>query len=199
MRHEWQVLLRAWKVDIRLADKAYDDVAKRYAEPGRFYHTLNHIQSVMQTLKTLEAQIKNRGAVKLAAWLHDVIYDSRARDNEVRSAEYAEGLCEDLAIPDGHVIARMILATKSHDAGDDGDTQALLDADLAILGSGKSVYREYALKVRQEYAWVPEPEWRVGRRQVLERFLARPKIYHYLRRLDEPARRNMNAEIASLQ
>jgi predicted metal-dependent HD superfamily phosphohydrolase len=75
----------------------------------------------------------------------------------------------------------------------------LIDADLAILGASELVYRTYAEQIRQEYAWVPEPDYRMGRRQVLERFLARPKVFHFLAHLEEAARRNIAAEIARLQ
>ena len=136
--------------------------------------------------------------MKLAAWLHDVIYDSKASDNEERSAQYAERLCEELAIPEGHRAAALIRKTKTHVAEDDADAQVLIDADLAILGASEPVYRDYAEKIRQEYAWVPEPEYRQGRRRVLESFLSRPRIYHFLGQLEELARRNLEAEINRL-
>jgi predicted metal-dependent HD superfamily phosphohydrolase len=47
-------------------------------------------------------------------------------------------------------------------------------------------------------AWVPEGNYRTGRRQVLERFLTKPSIFHLLRHLEEPARQNIAAEIARL-
>ena len=71
----------------------------------------------------------NLNAVKLAAWLHDVIYDSKASDNEERSAEYAERLSEKLSIPEGRMVASLILKTKTHEAGDGLDAQVLIDAD----------------------------------------------------------------------
>lgn len=83
-------------------------------------------------------------------------------------------------------------------AGNDVDAQVLLDADLAILGASEMEYQAYADKIRREYAWVPEPDYRKGRRQVLEKFLTRPKIYHLLTHLEEPARRNLGREIARL-
>jgi predicted metal-dependent HD superfamily phosphohydrolase len=74
----------------------------------------------------------------------------------------------------------------------------LLEADLAILGANERAYWTYADQIRQEYAWVPEPDYRMGRRQVLDRFLTRPRIFHRLAHLEEPARTNIAAEIARL-
>src|SRR5262249_47679488 len=142
---------------------------------------------------------RNLNAVTLAGWLHDVIYDTKASDNEERSAEYAERLCERLSIPEGRLVASLILKTKTHHVdSNDPDAQVLIDADLAILVARDSAYRAYAAKIRREYAWVPEPDYRTGRRQVLVRFLTRPKIFHLLGNLEEPARRNIAVEIVRL-
>jgi predicted metal-dependent HD superfamily phosphohydrolase len=106
-------------------------------------------------------------------------------------------MCERLAIPGGPVAA-LILATKTHDAGADADARVLLDADLAILGADETAYRSYADQIRQEYAWVPEADYRAGRRRVLEGFLNRPRIFHFLDHLEATARRNIAAEVDRL-
>ena len=197
-RERWHNLLRSWNVDPIQADQRFDGVLWAYAGPHRRYHTFDHVLAVLNTVDSLASCAENLNAVKLAAWLHDVIYDSKASDNEDRSAEYAEQLCKELAIPEGHRVAALIQKTKTHDAGDDVDAQVLLDADLAILGASESDYHAYAANIRREYAWVPEPDYRKGRRQVLERFLTRPRIFHFLSHLEEPARRNLVAEVARL-
>src|SRR5262245_12574149 len=116
LRRQWNDLLRAWAVESTLADRTFEDVCRRYAEPGRFYHTLAHVQDVLATVECLGPNAEDLNAVSLAAWLHDVVYDSRASDNEERSAEHAERLCQELAIPAGGRVASLILKTKTHDA-----------------------------------------------------------------------------------
>jgi predicted metal-dependent HD superfamily phosphohydrolase len=194
----WQDLLQEWGIAPAQADQKFDEVCQAYSSPGRCYHTLEHVGHVLQAVEGLCPKATHPNAVKLAAWLHDSIYDSRASDNEERSAQYAERLCEELAIPQGDLVASLIRKTKTHEAGDDADAQVLIDADLAILGASEPAYRTYAEQIRREYAWVPESDYRRGRRGVLERFLARPRIYHFLDHLEEPARRNLAAEIAGL-
>jgi predicted metal-dependent HD superfamily phosphohydrolase len=198
LRHRWNHLLQAWSVDQALAARAFGEVCKSYGELGRYYHILDHIRQMLNCVDSIGSHACNLNAVRLATWLHDVIYDSRASDNEERSADYARRLCQNLSIPDGDQVALLILKTKSHEAGDDPDAQVLLDADLSILGASEPAYRIYAEKIRQEYAWVPEPEYRSGRRQVLTKFLMRPRIFHFLTHLEEPARHNITAEIAPL-
>lgn len=198
LRRKWHELLAAWSVNPAQANRTFEDVCRQYSGPGRFYHALDHVENVLGIVEGLGSRARNLNTVKLAAWLHDVIYDSRASDNEQRSADYAERLCEKLSIPEGQLAASLILKTKTHDAGDDPDAQVLLDADLAILGASEPVYQNYAKQIRQEYAWVPEPDYRKGRRQVLESFLSRPRIFHLLRHLEGPARRNIADEAARL-
>jgi predicted metal-dependent HD superfamily phosphohydrolase len=199
LRRKWHELLRAWAVDSTQADRTFEDVYKQYAGPGRYYHTLDHVQNVLETVECLGPHARNLNAIKLAAWLHDVIYDSKASDNEERSADYAERLCEQLAIPESRLVAALIRKTKTHDAGEkDPDAQVLIDADLAILGASEPAYQAYAEQIRSEYAWVPEPAYRTGRTQILERFLARPRIYHLLGSLEDSAHRNLAAEINRL-
>jgi predicted metal-dependent HD superfamily phosphohydrolase len=198
LRRQWRDLLHHWAVDPIRANEKFKEVSSFYREAGRFYHTLDHIGEVLHSVDALASKARFPEMVKLSAWLHDVIYDSKASDNEERSARYAEKLCEEFEIPEGRVIAAMILKTKTHDAEGDTDAQILIDADLAILGATETEYRAYAQKIQQEYAWVPQDRFNEGRRRILEGLLARPRIYHWFSHLEGPARRNMAAEIARL-
>jgi predicted metal-dependent HD superfamily phosphohydrolase len=184
------------------ADEVFADLFRRYGEPGRHYHTLDHIAAVLDTVVRIEPA--PAPALLLAAWLHDVVYDSRASDNEERSAEYARALPAALGVPPEvrEETARLILLTKSHTtAPGDRAGEVLLDADLAILGAKPHVYADYAAAIRREYAWVSEADYRAGRRRVLERFLARPRIYStpwMAGRAEDRARANLAWEIARL-
>ena len=104
-RKSWNDLLHAWAVDPIQADQKFEEVCKSYAGPGRFYHTLDHVLDVFGKVECLASYARHLNAVKLAAWLHDVIYDSKASDNEERSAEFAERLCQELSIPEGRLVA----------------------------------------------------------------------------------------------
>ena len=196
LQRKWHELLLAWTVDPRLAERTLSEVRERYAELGRFYHTLDHVQTMLDTVEGLAAHARNLDAVKLATWLHDVIYDSKASDNEELSAQYAGRLCQELSIPDGPLVAALIRSTKTHDAAADADAQVLIDADLAILGASETVYWDYADKIRQEYSWVPEPAYREGRSRILRSFLSRARIFHLLGHLEQSARSNIAREIA---
>lgn len=196
--------LRVFDVEEIAATNAFNYLVDAYSTGDRTYHTLKHIHHVLSTIDILQAYAQDLTAVQLAAWFHDVIYHSQAKDNEEKSAEYAEELLSGLGIPINHItnVKRLILQTKYHQAAeDDIDSQVLLDADLAILAASPDEYREYADGIRQEYAWVSQAEYIMGRRQILERFLQRDCIYFTPLMFDmaeQSARRNLRGEIHSL-
>ncbi|MEH2269915.1 MAG: hypothetical protein V7K68_15995 [Nostoc sp.] len=200
----WQHTLQPFGVDQVAAEKAFNPLVVAYSTSGRYYHTLKHIDHVLSTIQILQGYTNNLAAVQLAAWFHDVVYDTEAQDNEKRSADYAWELLSNLGIPESTIntVTRLILNTKDHQAAvDDYDSQVLLDADLAILATNSVQYKEYAHAIRQEYGWVAEAEYITGRQQVLERFLLRSRIYFtpLMSEFAEPsARGNIQGEIQSL-
>ena len=199
----WTGLLTALGCAPGPARAAFADLAARYAAPERYHHTLDHVHDVLDTAAALWGQ-GEPPALTLAAWLHDVVYDSRAADNEERSAALADEMLQPLYIP-ADVRAetrRLILLTKRHAAAaDDADGYRLLDADLAVLGAPPDEYDRYAAAIRREYAWVAEDDYRRGRRNVLENFLRRERLYfteEVRARREAQARENLRREIGAL-
>ena len=178
----------------------FDRLVTAYEEPHRHYHTLEHVGEVLRVAGRLAAT--SPGAVALAAWFHDAVYDPTRRDNEERSAELAAreltALNVDAATVDA--VATLVRATAHLGDGaapEDADARALLDADLAILGAAPVRYERYARDIRREYAHVSDGDYARGRVAVLERFLARPWLYFDARMVlegDGPARANLAAE-----
>jgi predicted metal-dependent HD superfamily phosphohydrolase len=69
------------------------------------------------------------------------------------------------------------------------------------LGADPKRYERYAKAIREEYAFVPEPDYRVARVKVLRSFLDRERIYLTDRMYavgEEFARQNILAEISIL-
>jgi len=200
----WQHTLQPFGVDQVEAEKAFNQLVAVYSTTDRHYHTLKHIHHVLSTIQILQGYTNNLAAVQIAAWFHDVVYDTQAQDNEQKSADYALELLSNLGISESTItsVTHLILNTKDHQAVvDDYDSQVLLDADLAIFAANSVEYTEYAYAIRQEYSWVAEAEYITGRRQFLERFLQRSHIYFtpLMSEFAEPcARGNIQGEIQSL-
>ena len=195
-------LLRRWRNLFPEADTTFAELVTRYREPARHYHTLDHVRAVLDRIDALWPDAPQ--ALPLAAWLHDIIYDPRAADNEERSADYARALLPTLGVSATTTdeTARLILLTRSHEAdADDRAGRTLLAADLAILAADAPTYDAYADAIRREYAWVPEPDYRAGRCRILERFLVRPRIFFTteMAEAERMARDNLAREIAWLR
>jgi predicted metal-dependent HD superfamily phosphohydrolase len=203
-QRQWATLLGPFGVAAADAYPVFDRLVAAYTEPHRHYHTLEHLGEMFRVVARLP--VANPQAVQLAVWFHDVVYDPRAKDNEDQSAVRVAEWLAPLGVPPDVLarVAELVRATAhlAADAGSDADTDALLDADLAILAAAEHRYQRYAADIRREYAWVPEDAYRTGRLAVLESFLARPRLFRTELMFAEgeaAARRNLTSEAAALR
>jgi len=197
--------LERWWPDL-LADQPQirERLVSAYDDPARGYHDLRHLREVLEHLDDLvPADHPERDAVVLAAWFHDAVYDA-VGDNEERSARLADAVLTQAGVPIPLVdeVTRLVRLTAGHDpAADDLPGQLLCDADLAILAADRERYDAYVAGVRQEYAEVPDADFRAGRKAVLEDLLAHDTLFHSdaaRDRWEEKARANVSAEVAAL-
>jgi predicted metal-dependent HD superfamily phosphohydrolase len=71
-----------------------------------------------------------------------------------------------------------------------------------VLAGDPASYAEYAAAVRREYGFVPEPDFRAGRAEVLRRLLGLPHLFRtpYGREhWERTARRNIATELELLE
>lgn len=185
-----------------------EELERRYGEGHRRYHDLAHIEQVVAAVERLLGALalpdSERRVILLAALAHDVVYSGQPGSDEDESAAWAGAHLSAAGVPD-EVAARvtaLIRGTAEHRADPEDLLAAVLyDADLSILGSEPSAYDAYAVRVRQEYAFVPEEDWRTGRAAVLQDLLGREVLYVTEQaRLwwDEAARANLQRELARL-
>ncbi|MGH7753799.1 MAG: HD domain-containing protein [Gemmatimonadales bacterium] len=203
-------LLLAWRDALPVsapesaASRVGDDLLTRWGEAHRHYHTVAHLSAVLRIIDDYSDRAADAGAVKLAAWFHDAIYDPQRVDNEEASALLAEATLPDLGVDAARLaeVARLIRLTASHDPlPGDRNGGLLTDADLAILAAEPQVYRAYTLAIRREYAHIPDDAFEAGRAAVLHNLLALPRMFHtpVLRdRWEEAARHNISWELSAL-
>lgn len=187
----------------------WQDIASRYNEPQRAYHTLRHIQQLFGQFEKIKHLLHKPHIIALAIYYHDVIYEPTRSDNELQSAEYAlDKLTGYLNKEQCQHIYTLIMMTATHelnewaDENKASDAAYLLDMDLSVLGAPWVEYEKYAQAVRQEYSHVAKENYRVGRIAVLESLLAHPQLYltdYYYERLETQARVNIKREITLLR
>jgi predicted metal-dependent HD superfamily phosphohydrolase len=178
----------------RQHDHHLDGLLRRLAEPHRRYHTAVHVMWVLRHLATAPVEL-DLPALQLAALYHDAIYDPRAASpaNELASADLAAGVATDLGWDAQRValVHRLVLSTAHLEPTSHADPheQALIAADLAILGADPADYSAYVVGVRAEYGHVSDTDWRTGRSAVLQHLLT-------FDTLGSRARANLTAELA---
>jgi predicted metal-dependent HD superfamily phosphohydrolase len=182
------------------------ELAAAYGEPHRAYHNTTHIAELLRWFDTIADDVgwSEPEDVYTAILFHDAIYVPGAKDNEAKSAGWAQRAIAEHALPcRAHRVVEMIELTAQHGrlASARGDTALFLDSDMAIVAAPSAVYREYAQQIRREYAAIPDDAYRAGRRAFLASVAAKPRIFfteYFHTRLDAQARGNLADEIATL-
>ncbi len=188
LRVQWHALMPA---DEMLGN----EVIQRWSESHRRYHDVRHLFECLRALPEDAAR-----PTKLAAWFHDVVYEGVPVQDEERSAALAVRELSDAGLPAAEVdeIERLILLTITHaPEPDDSPGAALMDADLAILGSAPGRYDLSVRDIRLEYLHFDDEQWMAGRLAVVSDFLARPQLYHTVsgqQRWEVQARANLTRE-----
>ena len=187
----------------------WQDLARRYSETHRAYHTLEHIDHCLAELGISRHLALNHEAVEFALWYHDAIYDTKAEDNEEKSAKLAVKVINRASLPKYFAdrVQELILATKKHNSpANDPDIQLLIDIDLAILGQNEEKFDKYEWQISEEYKNVPDEIFRTRRIEILQSFLDRSilglqPIYStafFRKKYEEKARKNISRSIAHL-
>lgn len=204
MQKRWGHLWSSVMNDGTNIQAAFARVYSRYTEPHRAYHTLQHIQDCLFVLDEFRGLASDPRAVEAALWWHDLIYDTRAVDNERVSAEAAKTDMDLLhCTPDFQErVVAAILATKHDSVVTDRDQQLVLDIDLHSLGASSIRYKQYVTAIRKEFEWVPWETYCRKRAEILQSLLGRKHIYYLptLReRYERQARFNIRREIRFLR
>jgi len=184
---------------IHRIDPILIDLRTIYQHPSRTYHNLDHINGMLNRLKESRHLAKHPHRIELAIWFHDAVYDGKASDNEIKSAELWTRkmalFLDDEPLEWGR---RAIMATIDHLPNTDADIQLLLDLDLAPLGLSYEAFKADTAAVRQEYTHVSDEVFKDGRRDFFCSLIKRSRIYgtdFWHERLENQARSNIRREI----
>jgi len=151
-----------------------DSWLSRWEQPHRFYHTLDHL---FELKRLFGAQWDERDDLFLLAVFHDIVYDPRAQDNELRSKElFLKQLPEKFKEANPTVvdeIAKAIMESK-HDVKPETELGKLFcPADLRILThSNLDELIAYEIKLSKEYQVYPYGLYRTHRIQFLSNWIS---------------------------
>jgi predicted metal-dependent HD superfamily phosphohydrolase len=196
-------LLNSYIPNKKIVEEWWTEIEKHYRSKHRYYHTLQHIENMYIQLLTIKEHISDWDTLLFSLFYHDIIYKATAKDNEEQSAELAKKRMQQMAYPREKIqlCVQQILATKSHIASANADTNFFTDADLSILGADWPEYEQYTKAIRKEYAIYPDLLYKPGRRKVLQHFLGMERIYKtefFKKKYEAVARENMQKEMKML-
>jgi predicted metal-dependent HD superfamily phosphohydrolase len=188
--------------DDQKASALWLELERAYSSRQRHYHTLTHLEHLTNCLIPLKEQFVRWDAVIFAIGYHDVVYNVLKKNNEEKSAVFAEKRMTSLNVSneDIQLCKSLILATKQHE-NSLAEINLFTDADLAVLGSGEKEYFEYADRIRKEYSIYPDVLYIPGRKKVIQHFLAMNRIFkshEFFERYETQARANLITELSRL-
>ena len=185
LRKEWEALwhyAQASEAQLALFEQwfAYLTGPQAYGGADRHYHNLEHLVHGLTEIRVWAdntgAGKRERQLLKKAFWFHDAVY---SHDEEaLYSSEEASAqlwLASGLDAGDNEEVAQLIRAT-DHFQGPSivhPLKDAMLGADLAILGQDDDVYNAYTGAIGREYGHVEAGHFRQQRGLAMQHLCAK--------------------------
>lgn len=198
LEEKFQILCKPFSQNEQVIAQLWRELKVAYSKPTRYYHTLQHLEHIYKELEPFELS----PLLEFAIFYHDIVYDAKQNDNEEQSALLAQKRLTQLTLPQefNKQLFELIVETKTHKSSSK-ENRLFLDADLAILGSNEKSYNKYIQNVRKEYDIYDDVTYFTGRRNVLEVFLEKERIYeseHFYELYEKQARKNLKQELKKL-
>ena len=197
-------LTKNYTDDERLSGKIWKEIETKYSNKNRHYHTLEHLDSILNQLTSIKNQINDWNTILFSLYFHDIVYNVLKKNNEERSAALAEIRMRSISVQ-SEIIEKckdQIIATKAHHISKDNDTNYFTDSDLSILGNNPKIYSNYYRQIRKEYSIYPDLIYCPGRIKVLTHFLNMDRIFktdYFFEKFEIQARENLKTELEGLQ
>jgi predicted metal-dependent HD superfamily phosphohydrolase len=202
LKNRWTNLFQQY-ADKAYIEKDFVDLADRYSEKHRYYHTLNHVASCLNAFDQVADCVSDKFSMEAALWFHDAIYDPKKNDNENQSAQYAHSFLSKLNIDEQRItkIEHLIKLTKHPSNPVTTDEEYLVDIDLMILSADDKLYDNYERWIRSEYSFAPSLLYKRGRKNLLKSFLDSKRIYrskYFHDKYEVQARKNIEKAMQRL-
>lgn len=144
-----------------------NDIFNKLNESHRFYHNWdNHIEYMFKIAEKLGIKLTDK--LVLAITFHDIIYDPKANDNELKSAIYFSNL-----INDEEIYNAILDTTHDHKPVNKlGEILCMLD--LYNFYDDFDIFYQNSYKIFKEYQFVDYSIYKKERCKILEKFNVNP-------------------------
>ena len=196
---DFTIFYKVCKNILKLKNEEIKEIEKRYKEPHRHYHTLDHVADIIGLIEGYVFVFKNLSKEEidllyLAAIFHDIVYDPKSKTNEEDSVNVAMIMLNDkhwsrIFLDD---LKGIIMATQTHTVFNSLLEKLFCEFDLNGFEKSFSHVLENEQKIRKEYQWVDWSIYKSGRPEILGKFLTNPL-------LSDRAKENIKMELEYLQ
>jgi len=189
-------LLRAEGVEPEPARALAGEVCERMSAADRHYHTPVHVLLILGQARRLGLELRSEDA--LALWLHDNVFDPRAKPgiSEEASARWVQERLPEVGVSErvARRAAESIRWTARFLEPEVPAEHALvLDLDLAGLARPPACFDKQSIAVRDEQPHLSDEEYQRWNLSLFETLLGRDRIYRSpeCAPLEAPARVNL--------
>ena len=191
--------------DKNIVDYWWHEILEHYTKKWKYYHNLNHIYSYVELFEKYNNNIQNyKNEFLISIFFHDIIYIPSRSDNEEESINlfnkfYSETNPKNI---NKEKVIEFISETKNHTLNTSHNNEELnyfLDMDMYILSEEN--WEEYENKIRKEYFYINDIEYKKERTKFLQSCLNKDKIYRtkiFYDACEQKARSNITSIINKL-
>ena len=161
-------------------DYWWHEILENYTKKWKFYHNLNHVYSFVNLFEKYNKFINNyKNEFLISIYFHDIIYIPSRNDNEEESINMFNKFYNEVK-PNNlnkEKVIEFIAETKNHSLSKDYDFELdlFLDMDMQIVSDEN--WEDYENKIRKEYCFVDETEYKNKRRQFLQGLINKNRIF----------------------
>lgn len=182
-RHRFEALVNRCRIEGAgpvHPGRVFEEVASRYDEPHRRYHTSEHIRHCLEQLDLAADLLDERDAVEMALWFHDVVWEARAAPgaNERESAElFVARLGGALDAGFRDTVYRLVMVTVYPSEPVTLDEGYMVDIDLSSFGLPWEEFRRDTQAVRDELPHLSDEEFYPKQHRFLRMLLGRERFF----------------------
>ena len=161
-------------------DYWWHEIMENYTKKWKFYHNLNHVYSFVNLFEKYNKFINNyKNEFLISIYFHDIIYIPSRNDNEEESINMFNKFYNEVK-PNNlnkEKVIEFIAETKNHSLSKDYDFELdlFLDMDMQIVADEN--WEDYENKIRKEYCFVDETEYKNKRKQFLQSLVNKNRIF----------------------
>lgn len=129
-------------------------IVQKWCEPHRYFHTLSHLIDLTEQIDSMTSlNEKDRKILIVSAFFHDIVYNPKRDDNELKSIEEFEKFCTNTEHPNYGLVKDIIRDTINHEPTSKL-SKVFCSKDSNILNGNLKSLIQYEKQIFKEYQFV---------------------------------------------